>query len=556
MNEEQQLKERDGTSGLAGSAAIYVRVSSTGQLGRDGDDDGYSIPAQVKACQRIAEDRGLRVAKVYVERAESARSDNRPVLQQMMVELSVLRVEALIVHKVDRLARNRLDDAQLYQRLVAMNTALISATENIDATPAGQLMHGMLATFAEYYSNNLANEVKKGLTQKHANGGTPYAPPVGYVPVRTMIGHQDIRTVELDEERAPLVTMAFELYATGEWTLIALTAHMAALGLTTRPSLKRPAKALGVSSIHRLLTNEYYTGIVPYLGKRVVGRHDALVTAETFQQVQVNVAAHRKGERASKHEHYLRGTVVCELCKGRLLFGRHRGRNGQHYEYFSCVNRASRRRTNVMCPAAHSRVDVVEERIEDLWATVRLRPETIETIRRDLAQYSKERAEVADKEIARHKRRIRDVETKQQKLLELYYKDLISDTVFEHEQAELREQHAAVAAIVEHSEGAAEEFEGQLQAAIALLSDPHYFYRYATPVQRRALNRWVWQRIEVGADDEVIEAEPTSLLAAFAAWQPDIGTAQDAGSSSGSAFRSYSSVGHLLHEGRTPAPPG
>ncbi|HEV7557046.1 MAG TPA: recombinase family protein, partial [Kofleriaceae bacterium] len=193
MNEEQQLKERDETPGLAGSAAIYVRVSSTGQLGRDGDDDGYSIPAQVKACQRVAEDRGLRVAKVYVERAESARSDNRPVLQQMMVELSALRVEALIVHKVDRLARNRLDDAQLYQRLVAMNTALISATENIDATPAGQLMHGMLATFAEYYSNNLANEVKKGLTQKHANGGTPYAPPVGYVPVRTMIGHQDIR---------------------------------------------------------------------------------------------------------------------------------------------------------------------------------------------------------------------------------------------------------------------------------------------------------------------------------------------------------------------------
>lgn len=231
MNEEQQqLRGSDKTSGFAGFAAIYVRVSSTGQMGRDGDEDGYSIPAQVKACTRAAEDRGLRVAKVYMERAESARSDSRPVLQQMMVELKTLGVEALIVHKVDRLARNRLDDARLYEQLVGMSISLISATENIDATPAGQLMHGMLATFAEYYSNNLANEVKKGLHQKHASGGTPYAPPVGYVPVRTMIGKQDIRTVELDEERAPLVKTVFELYLSGEWSLIDLTANMEELG--------------------------------------------------------------------------------------------------------------------------------------------------------------------------------------------------------------------------------------------------------------------------------------------------------------------------------------
>ena len=98
------------------AAAIYVRVSSTGQLGRDGDEDGYSIPAQVKACEREAANRGATVAKVYIERAETAKSDDRPVLQQMLRELPTLGVKYLIVHKVDRLARNRLDDATLYQR--------------------------------------------------------------------------------------------------------------------------------------------------------------------------------------------------------------------------------------------------------------------------------------------------------------------------------------------------------------------------------------------------------------------------------------------------------
>src|ERR1700737_4428676 len=147
-------------------AAVYVRVSSTGQLGRDGDEDGYSIPAQVQACERKAAELDATVVQAYVERAESARSDDRPVLQQMLSELPTLGVRYLIVHKVDRLARNRLDDALLNQQLLEMGITLVSVSENIDQTPSGRLMHGMLASFAEYYSNNLATEVLKGLNQK------------------------------------------------------------------------------------------------------------------------------------------------------------------------------------------------------------------------------------------------------------------------------------------------------------------------------------------------------------------------------------------------------
>src|ERR1035437_9801649 len=211
-------------------AALYVRVSSTGQLGRDGDDDGdgYSIPAQVAAWERKAADLGADVVKSYVERAESARSDDRPVLQYMLSELPRLRVRYLIVHKVDRLARNRLDDATLYQKLVGIGITLVSASENIDSTPAGRLMHGMLATFAEYYSNNLATEIKKGLQQKHLKGGTPFRPPLGYQSRRELVGSADIRTVEIDSERAPLVQQAFDLYATGDWTLNRLTEHLEA----------------------------------------------------------------------------------------------------------------------------------------------------------------------------------------------------------------------------------------------------------------------------------------------------------------------------------------
>jgi site-specific DNA recombinase len=222
--------------------AIYARVSSAGQLGRDENDDGYSIPAQVQACERKALDLGATVERAYVERAESARSDDRPVLQQMLRELPALGVRYLIVHKIDRLARNRLDDARLYEYLVSHGITLVSASENIDATPAGRLMHGMLASFAEYYSNNLASEIKKGLDQKHQLGGTPFKPPVGYMPKRELIGARDVRTVVTDAERAPLVQLAFDLYATGEWGLHALAAHLEAPGSSLRIWLSAPSR--------------------------------------------------------------------------------------------------------------------------------------------------------------------------------------------------------------------------------------------------------------------------------------------------------------------------
>lgn len=96
---------------------------------------------------------------------------------------------------------------------------LVSATESIDQTPSGgMLVHGIMSSIAEFYSRNLATEVTKGLTQKVAQGGTPPGrAPIGYLNVRrTDDQGREIRTVEVDAERAPLIAWAFERYAEGE----------------------------------------------------------------------------------------------------------------------------------------------------------------------------------------------------------------------------------------------------------------------------------------------------------------------------------------------------
>ena len=81
------------------------------------------------------------------------------------------------MHELDRLARNRADDVKIHEALISAGVTLVSATESIDQTPSGMLLHGIMSSIAEFYSRNLATEVTKGLTQKVAQGGTPMRAP-------------------------------------------------------------------------------------------------------------------------------------------------------------------------------------------------------------------------------------------------------------------------------------------------------------------------------------------------------------------------------------------
>lgn len=144
------------------TAVTYQRVSTKEQAAKGGRDEGFSIPAQREANARKAESLGARVVAEFVDAGESARSADRPDLQRMLEYITNHQVSYCIVHKVDRLARNRVDDVEIHRRLVEAGVTLVSATENIDETPSGMLLHGIMSSIAEFYSKNLATEVTKG----------------------------------------------------------------------------------------------------------------------------------------------------------------------------------------------------------------------------------------------------------------------------------------------------------------------------------------------------------------------------------------------------------
>ena len=152
--------------GIRPMAVIYLRVSTKDQASRGGEAEGFSIPAQRDACLRKAESLGAVVVAEFVDAGESARSANRPELKNMLKFIRQNKVAHVIVHKVDRLARNRADDVEINLQLQASGAQLVSCSENIDETPSGVLLHGIMSSIAEFYSRNLAAESKKGMRQK------------------------------------------------------------------------------------------------------------------------------------------------------------------------------------------------------------------------------------------------------------------------------------------------------------------------------------------------------------------------------------------------------
>jgi DNA invertase Pin-like site-specific DNA recombinase len=359
-------------------AVIYLRVSSKEQAEKGGEAEGFSIPAQREGCKRKAASLSAAVIEEFVERGESAKTADRPELQRMLAYIAEHPVKYVIVHKVDRLARNRADDVTINLALSQAGAELVSVSENIDQTPSGLLLHGIMSSIAEFYSRNLATEVIKGCVQKAKNGGTPGRAPIGYVHVRQIVNGREARTVEIDPVRGPLMRWAFETYATGDWTIRRLLAELTSRGLTTLPGPNTSGKPLVVSHLHKLLRNPYYMGMVRYRDAIYPGKHEQLVTPQTWHEVQkLLTAKHLSGEKQREHPHYLRGSIYCGQCGSRLIVCHAKGRGGT-YPYFICIGR---QRDKTSCAQRAIRIEEAEATNAPHYATAQLPEEELTRLR-------------------------------------------------------------------------------------------------------------------------------------------------------------------------------
>ena len=496
-----------GAMGTAPSktAITYLRVSTADQATRGGREEGFSIPAQREANIRKATSLDAVVIEEFVDAGESGTSvAKRPELQRMLSYVREHHVDYCIVHKLDRLARSRADDVSIHFALKQAGVTLVSTSENIDETPSGMLMHGIMSSIAEFYSRNLANEVTKGLVQKASIGGTVSRAPLGYrnIHVNDALGRVN-RTVEIDTERAHMITWAFFRYSEGDPTLRTLLDELTARGLTTRATPKWPSKPLTVTGLHKLLRNPYYKGEILYRGVTYPGLHEPLVDPQTWQQVQDLLSAHNiAGTHQRTNNHYLRGSVFCGTCGSRLMITTARNRWGTSYLYLVCSGR-TRRITD--CQRQAMSAETIEELIEDEYRTIALSP----ALRDSIEELVLEDFDALQAGSATERKQMEsqciELNAQRQKLLNAHYAGAIPLDLLKSEQERITGQLTRTTDQLASLDANFEEARAVLADTLDLTRDCHTAYLKADNSTRRLFNQAFFAKIYIDEDDETRE---------------------------------------------------
>ncbi len=482
-------------------AVLYLRVSSPGQVRTDYDPEGLSIPAQRQACERKARQLGAEVVREYVEPGFSGGSlIKRRRFREMVDEVRELTdVDVVIVWSVARWARNQ-EDHWVARGLVRRAGAkLVSVKEPIGEESAhGVLLEGVMAAYAESQRIEISEEVTRGIRRKIEVGGTHGRAPLGYKNIREPLPNGgEVRTVVVDQERAPLIRWAFETYATGMYSLADMVVLLGARGLRTRGTCKTDPTPPGMTTVNDILANPYYTGKVHYRGNYYQGRHEPLISEELFDRVRAVLDAHkRSGERDRKHAHYLKGSIFCGECGRRLTYSRSRGRGGL-YEYFVCTaNKGG------ACPQRVQRVDYVEAAIERHYATIRFSEQDREHVQSAVEAHLANLAGASSEEIERCNGVLADLKEQERKLLRKHYADDISEELFAEEQARIKRERADTEAIMGRLTVDHDRLLETLALTLQLASyDLQDLYLRATPQIRRLMNQAIFEAIWLSHDE-------------------------------------------------------
>ncbi len=475
-------------------AIFYLRVSTKAQVRTDYDPEGISLPAQRVACGAKAETLNADMVGEYVEPGASAHKnlERREAFRDMIARIERDRdVDIVIVYQLSRFARDRYEDAAFTLRLRNLGVVLVSATENIDETPAGELLHGMLAVINQYQSAASGKDISYKMRQKAANGGTPGLAPIGYLNVRIRSEGRNIADVILDEDRWRLVQWAFEQFATGAWTVDSLTDELNHRGLTNRAAGKRPERPLQPSHVHKMLTNRYYIGVVTFDGVEYPGgRHPTFVTEKTLTRVQGILRSRATaGDKPSKHFHPLKGSLFCGQCGSGFGIMNATGRGGGKYPYFYCLGR---QRGN--CGQPYVMIEVVEQLVADWWRRVEITPRQKSRIRDIVLDSAQTLVTNGTEQADQQKRRINALEDERRACMRAYYNGAISQEFLKEEQQRIDRDLGKARALLHASEGEWQSIGAILDRLLSLCEDSHTLYTTAPALVQRQLNQAVFKR--------------------------------------------------------------
>lgn len=389
----------------------YVRVSTVRQ-----GQTGTSLTEQRSAIERYARNFNLKIVNEFEEQ-ETAAKFGRPVFLQMVKELKQGKANGVIMHKIDRSARNLKDWADLGE-LVDKGLELHFANESLDLhSRGGRLSADIQAVVASDYIRNLREETKKGIYGRLKQGLFPF---------RAVVGYKDVgagKPKAIDSVAAPLVRRAFELYSSGNWGLDALVEEMYRLGLRSRGGRKVTRNGLAT-----MLHNPFYMGVIHIkrTNEMFEGLHQPIISKKLFDYVQ-EVLAGKNRQKKQRHFFIFSKHIICLSCRNKLIAETQKG-----FVYYRCHNR--------QCEQKSVREDLIEEEFTKILKKLKFTESETEFLKQQIEEAAWQIFKLAKEQKVELENRLFEIKSRLSRLADAYM-----DNVFDEETYKLKKNDLIVA---------------------------------------------------------------------------------------------------------------
>jgi site-specific DNA recombinase len=469
---------------------LYCRKSTEAE-----DRQVMSIDSQRAELERAFVGRDdIEIVDFYAE-SKSAKAPGRSLFGQMMRRVEAGEAQGIIAWAPDRLARNSIDGGQVVYLLDrGVLRDLKFATYTFENNSQGKFMLSIMFGYSKYYSDNLSEVVKRGNRAKRERGWRPGAAPTGY------LNDTVTKTMVIDPVRFPLVQRLFQMVLDGTSAQQAARVARDVWGFRTLKT-RKGGTLISMSTVHHILTNPFYAGVIVGDGKTYPGRHQPAVTLDEFEAVQ-RLLRRPVSERPKRHAFAYTGLIRCGGC-GHGVTAEHKvNRQGHRYVYYHC----SRPKFGPPCREPSIEVKALEAQIMEFLRRLKMDPAVEAHILRTIGQEERISAEEGERRMESLKASVDDLDRQTRELTALRLRGVLSDEEFLNERVRLDRERLGATERLRFANGGT----GEIEPARAVLT----FSKYAADCYASADISLKRDIVEILGSNPTLSGKKLSIRAA------------------------------------------
>ncbi|MDO8473130.1 MAG: recombinase family protein [Dehalococcoidia bacterium] len=454
----------------------YIRVSTVKQGER-----GVSLQEQRSAIELYAQRREIQISEWFEERVTAAKM-GRPLFTRMLKQLRNGEAAGVLIHKIDRSARNLRDWAELGE-LIDAGVAVHFANESVDLlSRGGRLSADIQAVVAADYIRNLREEAVKGLRGRLKQGFYPFAAPLGYL--NTGSG----KVKEVDTSRAPLIREMFELYASGRHSVDSLVEEIYRRGL--RNSRQKKVNRACLAS---MLNNVFYAGLtrLRHTGETFPGKHTPLVPMALFQEVKARLSG-RFRSQGWTHDFTLRGLFRCSLCNKLLIAETQKG-----HVYYRCHTKT--------CPTKGFREEILEQAMLGAWPSFALADDEKARLTQQIEYVAGQEQKIEGDRTTLLQAQLANLKTRRARLVDVFVDGGIDKPTFDERTRSLLEEEKLTEDALNEEGSETDRTKAMLLEVLELAGSPQQSYLLASPASRRELAKRLSSNLSVAGKEVSVE---------------------------------------------------